>query len=307
MNQRPTNDRPPTPTDADLEAALLDLGGALASPSAPDLARAVRLRIELLGTPSSRRPRWLDRLQGPAGRPVRRGLVLALTALLALAGIAAGLGFGLPGLRIILLGPGPASSPPATVGTPLPSGSTGPTTLPSATPEPSAAAIESLGLGTLVDPAGVDAVAGYPVLLPTLPELGQPVGVYVRGNAPNTQLSAAYAANSAFPAGSTAPSANGTPVAVLVTEFPGASGFDYLKKVLPPGTTIQAVQVAGKEGFWITGAPHELMYVRPDGQVETDTVRLVGNVLAWNDGQLTIRIEGAPDLATALRIAESMR
>ena len=48
------------------------------------------------------------------------------------------------------------------------------------------------------------------------------------------------------------------------------------------------------------------MYVRPDGEVDADAVRLVGNVLAWNDGDLTLRIEGAPDLATALRIAESM-
>jgi hypothetical protein len=30
-------------------------------------------------------------------------------------------------------------------------------------------------------------------------------------------------------------------------------------------------------------------------------------VLAWNDGELTFRIEGAQDLAAALRIAASMR
>ena len=92
------NDRPMTATDADLEAALFDLVGALAPVSAPDLALAVRLRVEAVGAPSTRRPRWLDRLAPPTRRPVRRGLVLALAALLVLAGIAAAIGFGLPGL-----------------------------------------------------------------------------------------------------------------------------------------------------------------------------------------------------------------
>jgi hypothetical protein len=307
MNERPTNDRRFTATDADLEAALLDLGGALAPVSAPDLARAVRLRIETLGAPSSGRPRWLDRLGSPTGRPARRGLVLALAALLVLAGIAAAIGFGLPGLRIVILGPAQTASPQTGSGAPLASGSPGPTTRPSPTPPSSSAPIESLGLGNVVDPAGVDAAAGYPALLPTLPDLGQPLGVYVRGSAPNAQVSAAYATSPAFPATSNAPNANGTPVAILVTQFPGVSEVDYLKKVLRPGTTIQGVRVAGNDGFWIAGEPHELMYLRPDGEVDSDNVRLVGNVLAWNDGQLTIRIEGAPDLATALRIAESMR
>ena len=306
MNQRP-NERPVTWTDADMEAALLDLGGALAPPSAPDLARTVRLRIETLGAPSSSRPRWLDRLGGRTGRPVRRGLVLAIAALLVLAGIAAAIGFGLPGLRIVFLGSAQTASPPAGSGAPPSSGTPGPTARPSATRGPTSAPIESLGLGDLVDPAVVDAAAGYPALLPTLPELGQPLGVYVRGSAPSAQVSAAYAARPAYPAGPNAPNANGTPVAILVTQFPGTSDVDYLKKVLGPGTTIQGVHVAGHSGFWITGQPHELMYLRPDGQVATDTVRLVGNVLAWNDGQLTVRIEGAPDLATAVQIAESMR
>ena len=37
-----------------------------------------------------------------------------------------------------------------------------------------------------------------------------------------------------------------------------------------------------------------------------EPARLAGNVLAWNDGELTFRIEGAPDLATAQRIAASL-
>ena len=99
----------------------------------------------------------------------------------------------------------------------------------------------------------------------------------------------------------------GRPVAIIVMEFPGATDPGYLKKILEPGTTIQAQTVNGHDGFWIAGEPHELIYVRPNGDATADAVRIVGNVLAWNDGDLTFRIEGARDLATALRIAESIR
>jgi hypothetical protein len=64
--------------------------------------------------------------------------------------------------------------------------------------------------------------------------------------------------------------------------------------------------VNGHPGFWIAGHPHELLYVNPDGKVVDEPARLVDNVLAWNDGELTFRIEGAPDLATAQRIAASL-
>jgi hypothetical protein len=307
MNDHPMNVHRMNEADADLEAALLDLGGALAPTDAPDLARMVRVRVESMGVPSRARPRWIDRLLGTPGRPARRGLILALAALLALAGIAAAIGFGLPGLRIVFLGPSQTTSPPPSTS---PSGSgaiASQAPNPSATVEPTSWALGSLGLGDPVDRAGVDAAAGYPVLLPTVPELGQPVAIYVRGTPPNTAVSAAYAATPTIPAPPGAPNADGTPVAILVMEFPGQSDFGFLKKMLPPGTTIEPVKVAGHDGFWIAGQPHELLYIRPDGTPDNEQVRLVGNVLAWNDGQLTIRIEGAPDLATALRIAGSMR
>src|SRR5207344_2324562 len=146
---------------------------------APDLARAVRLRVEAIGAPPTAARRWLGPLAGSTARPVRRGLVLALAALIVLAGIVAAIGFGLPGLRIVFTGPGPTPSP---------------------TQRPTSAPIESLGLGDPVTLAVVDNAAGYPVLLPTLPELGEPLGVYVRGTPPNAQVSAAYGATSALPA-----------------------------------------------------------------------------------------------------------
>jgi hypothetical protein len=309
MNDGPTNDRSMNDrltfaTDADLEVALHDLGGALAATTAPDLARAVRVRVEAMGAPSAMRPRWLDHLIGSPGRPVRRSLVLALAALLVLAGIAAALGFGLPGLRVMILGP-TASPSASVVGPSLSPGASQPS--PTSTAAPTPPSLESLDLGDPVDPSAAAAAVGYPVKLPTLPELGQPLGVYANGEPPGARLSAIYAANPSFAAGSNPPVVAGRRVAIIVMEFPGLLDEDFLKKIIRPGTTIERQTVDGHEGFWISGDPHELFYVDPNSNSMHDDIRIVGNVLAWNDGDLTYRIEGASDLAAALRIAESMR
>jgi hypothetical protein len=314
MDQRPSRERYALSTDAELEAALLDLGGALAPTPAPDLAAAVRARVADLGRPTPDRRAWLHGLLRAAGRPFRRSLVLGLAALLVLAGIAAAIGYGLPGLRIVILGPEATAGPTPTTSatTPAsPSASAGASLSPTPTATPTAAPravpIETLGLGEPVDPAAVDAAAGYPVLLPTTPELGQPLAVFVRGTAPSALVSAAYGATPAIPAGSLAPVAEARPVAILVMEFPGASDADFLQKMLPPGTTIEPLTVDGHPGYWIAGKPHELLYLAANGDIRDEPARLSSNVLAWNDGDLTIRIEGAPDLATARRIAASMR
>lgn len=321
MTDRPTNDRPTMTTDADLEAALLDLAGTLAPVTAPDLAASVRHRVERLGAPAPGLRRRLGGLlgrPGPVGptrvRPLRRALVLALVALLILAGLAAAIGFGLPGLRIVFLGPGSTVTPSAPASAAPPSspgpGVSPPATVPAtstALPSPSSSSIDAIGLGRRVDPSGLDAAAGRHVALPTDPELRDPVGAFIRGTPPGALVSVAYGATSSLPAGPSAPHAGSSPVAILIMALPGATDGGYLQKLLPEGTTVQSVRVDGHPGFWIAGQPHELLYVAPDGRVTKESVRLVGDVLAWNDGDLTYRIEGAPDLATALRLAASMR
>jgi hypothetical protein len=300
MTDRPTT----TMSDADLELALIDLGGALAPVEAPDLALAVRFRIEHGEAAALGAPTLAERLGLADRRPFRRSLVLALAAVLAIAGVAAAIGFGLPGLRIVILGPAPSPSP--SVGGPglSPGASLG---SPSPTAAPTPPSLESLDLGVPVDPSTAAAAVGYPVKLPGLAELGQPLGVYARGDPPTGRLSAVYAANPSFPAGSNPPIVAGRPVAIIVMEFPGTTDVGFLKKVLEPGTTIRGQTVNGHEGFWIAGQQHELVYIDPNGRGADDRVRIVGNVLAWNDGELTFRIEGAQDLQAALRIAESIR
>jgi hypothetical protein len=58
---------------------------------------------------------------------------------------------------------------------------------------------------------------------------------------------------------------------------------------------------------YLSRAPHEVLFQTTTGQVETDRVRLAGNVLVWQQGRLTIRIEGTRTLARALALARSLR
>ncbi len=307
--------------DGELEAALLDLARAIAPVPAPRLAETVRRRIEGRPAPGAaglplgaRLAAWAEPLVGRR-RPLRRGLVLALVALLVIAGVAAAIGFGLPGLRIVILGPGPSGTPAATIAptiaaTIAPTPATTPARSPGSpppSPSPTAPPLDSLGLGQRVDPGGLDAAAGRRVLLPSPAELGAPLAAFVRGTPPDAIVTVAYGPAPAIPAGSLAPVDAGGPVAILVTELPGTTDGAYLQKMLPAGTTIDQVGVGGHAGFWIAGRPHELLYVAPNGDVLDEPARLAGNVLAWNDGAVTFRIEGAPDLATAQRIAATLR
>ena len=68
-----------------------------------------------------------------------------------------------------------------------------------------------------------------------------------------------------------------------------------------------AALAAGGPGVYLSGAPHEVLFETATGQVRTDRVRLAGNVLVWQQGQLTIRIEGTRTLAQALALARSLR
>jgi hypothetical protein len=267
--------------DEELGAALRDLGEALTPErsSTPDLARAARLRIQAGSSTRSERRWWAF----PVVR-LGRGTALAIVALLILAAVVAALGFGLPGIRIVV--PLPTASPiaPAT-----------------RAPIPTAASIDGVPLGTPFDVAALDATVGFHVRLPTLAELGPPIGAYV-------QLGVGPVVNVTFGASEAFPAPSGGRIGLVVTALQAHVGDQpSLQKFADPGTTIEAVTVDGDPGFWIAGAPHVISYTRPSSTRIDDPVRLAGNVLAWNDGDVTYRIEGAADLVTALRVAASMR
>ncbi len=69
------------------------------------------------------------------------------------------------------------------------------------------------------------------------------------------------------------------------------------RKVLDPQATVEPVTVDGEPGIWIEGTHVRIR----DENAETAT-----NALVWERAGLELRLEGAPDLDTALTIARSV-
>jgi hypothetical protein len=267
-------------SDPELERALVDLGSRVDYPPTPDLARGVRERV------AAQRPRpwplWATLL------PVQRRLAFALLAVVALAG----------GVLTF--------SPEARTVVAERLGLRGVTIehvpfVPTATPGPVG---DRMSLGERVTLDEARARVPYAVFMPTLAELGAPDEVYVGPMPPGGQVTLLYRARSGLPP------ASETGVGLLLTQFrtaPGAADRGVLGKGVGPETRIEALTVNGGPAVWIEGNPHFLFYRDTTGQFQQETVRLAGNVLLWEQGGLTLRIEGAFTKDQALRIAASVK
>lgn len=287
-------------TDADLEAALRDLGAGMAWPSAapaadaPDLAAIVRSRIQAAGAmPPAAPRRW-------TWRPARRALVLALLAVLAVAAVASAIGFGLPGLRLIF--GGPSLSPPPTLApaTPRASASAVSGSAPPSATVPAGPPGVAMHLGTPVALADLDAAAGYHVGWPQDPAIGPPDAAYVDA-AKGGQVSLVWADGPGLPA-TLEPG-----VGLVLTVFDGAVEDGFFTKIIGPDTTVELVNVNDGRGYWVSGQPHMFFYQRRDGTFTDEHRRWVGDGLLWNEGDLTYRLESPLGKAASIRLAESMR
>src|SRR5262245_44242035 len=77
-----------------------------------------------------------------------------------------------------------------------------------------------------------------------------------------------------------------TPEPVLVSELRPLGGEYLLKKVAGISTTVENVGIDDRrQGLWIEGERHVVYWL-------TAPPRLAGNVLLWEDGGVTYRIEG---------------
>ncbi len=92
---------------------------------------------------------------------------------------------------------------------------------------------------------------------------------------------------------------------LLVTEFRGTSR-PFILKMIAVGTRVVRTHVGGEPAAYLEGAPHEVFFLDTHGNPRTDNVRLAGNVLLWQRGPLTLRIEGARSLSDALALARSL-
>lgn len=269
----------------DLEAALTDLGGALAWPRpAASFATLVRTRIEAApATEESAWRRWRGWFSAPSGaRPVRRSLLIAVALLLIAATVAAAIGLGLPGIRI-LFGPAPTASgqlPTRSPATGLPIGS-------------------SLGIGVVVTLDEAATLVEFEPRLPTREGIGSPDVTFV---APGGRLTLVWAARPGLPEISGAPG-----IGLLVTEFRGTVDTGMFEKQVIEGATVEEVRVGGQPGYWLSNAPHGLIYRDPSGTYVEESRRMVGDALIWRDGDLTLRLETSLGLEEAIRIAESIR
>jgi hypothetical protein len=80
------------------------------------------------------------------------------------------------------------------------------------------------------------------------------------------------------------------------------------KKLAEGGTKVRFATINGRPALGLFGAPHYLMYLDPDtGRPVDDQVYLAGNVLLWESGDLTLRLEGDLNFAEMLRIARRTR
>ena len=257
--------------DRELEAALRDVGAHLAYPPVKDVLPAVRARIEPGGTGGFWQLLWSPRF---ALAPALATVALLLVAALAFQPIGA-TAAEILGLRGIVIFRSAETPPPAA----------GQAILPDALPVASV--------------AEASRQAGFAVVVPS--GLGRPDAVYVRTS---TQGATAFLVYGSRPG---VPPSKVTGLSVLVTEARGSIDTALLGKVVGPGTRTEQLLVNGGAGVWIEGAPHQIFFRAPNGEVVVDSLRLAGNVLVWEQGGLLLRVEADVARGDALRIAASMR
>ena len=206
-------------------------------------------------------------------RPISRGLALALIATLLLAGIAVAFGIGLGGLRLVF---GPASFSPA----------------------PSMAVGPGLGMPTSLDAARAQVT--FDLRVPTLPELREPDLVYLAEPPAGGAVTLLYAERPGFPADP----ASG--IGLIVTQFRADIGPDLFEKLINSGVSVLPALVHSESAWWVAGGDHFFFYRDAQGVRVESTLRLASPTLIWEEGGVTHRVEGAPSLADAVRVAESL-
>jgi hypothetical protein len=276
--------------DSALEQALFAAGPLVAYPETPDLASRVRTHLETESAASEARTSHARVSRLATGRlrqwAIAACLVLAVGASLALvpsvrSAIADWLGLRGIEIRWIEETPPPPSTP---VGL-------------------------ELVLGRAVTLAEAQEAVDFPVLMPAAGGLPAQPEMYVSGEGADAMISFIY------PVRPDLPPVDDTGVGAILTQFAGRANRSLIEKGLlgpagaeEPQTRIVPVDVRGEPGFWITGARHAVFFVCSGvGECRQEPYRLAGDVLIWEHGGVTLRLESGLTKAAALAIAESMR
>lgn len=261
---------------SELERRLIQLGNDLEYPPTPDLAGTVASRLRAVESATGKVVR--RRLHPSVG--LRRALVLALVALLLLAGSVMA---AVPSVRDAVLEffglQGATVERTATLPTPPPE--------------------RPLDLGNRTTLEQAREKIAFEPLVPSEP--GDPDFVYLREPPSGGELSLAYRPRPGLPRAQT------TRLGLLVSEFRGDIHPDFVRKLAGPGTKIERLTVDGLPAIWIEGAQHFFFYRDPNGNIVENEMRLAQNVLLLERGRLLVRLEGAFDRAQAVAIARSLR
>jgi hypothetical protein len=254
---------------SDIERRLREIDREAFFPATPDLAIPVLDRIAEVPRPSRvDRRRWTSILRA---RP-------ALAIFLAIAGAGGALLAASPSARsaiLDLLG---------IEGATIERGETG-----SARQTPPK-------LGRTVSLAEARRAAGFELAIPPLPGLGRPSRIgFDRSVAPGGQVAFVWAPRTT----------NGAQPAVVLTQV-RATARPIVAKTAPDGTLVERVEIRGRPGYWLAGAPHRFELLAPGGRARLGTARLAGDTLLWEHGELLLRLEGAGSKARALEIARSI-
>jgi hypothetical protein len=90
---------------------------------------------------------------------------------------------------------------------------------------------------------------------------------------------------------------------LLLTEFRAREA--YIEKLIRPEAKVEPVDV-GDVGVWLE-EPHVLFFTDRGGRFRQNTARLAGKTLLWQQGDVTLRLEGTLSKEDALRIARSAK
>lgn len=149
------------------------------------------------------------------------------------------------------------------------------------------ASVANRGFGTQTTLAQAQATVPFAIRLPADGELGAPDAVFL----------------AEVPKGGTVTLVWGE---LVVTQFSADIGPDAFEKMVTGGTRVDRVSVNGHPGWWVEGGTHAFFYRDADGNYVDSTLRLVTSALIWEEDGLALRVEGAPSLAAALRVAASL-
>jgi hypothetical protein len=148
-----------------------------------------------------------------------------------------------------------------------------------------------LALGDPVSLEQAQRAVDFDVVVPQA--LGDPDETYVDQTTPGGRVTFVYRDESGA-------------IAALVTQFQGDVHPDLVGKLVAGGTQVETVTVTGgAPGIFLSGGPHVVFYRDPGGEIRDETLRLAGNTLLWERGELLLRLESALRLEDALRVARS--